>query len=750
MEQRRVWYAHTRDGQPEESWQTLVDHLTGVADLAAQFASRFDCADWAYLAGLWHDLGKAQDAFQRRLRGESVAVEHSLAGAEHALQLGQDGLPLAWVIAGHHAGLANWIASTEGGPTPLKQRLYENRAPGEAWRDRLPESIRDHSLPTLPSFALARAGASPSEAKRRFAFWIRMLFSSLVDADFLDTERFMQPEHADLRGGYDAIGDLWARLDAHLTNLVDSLPESARETPVNRVRAAILRECIARAESPPGVFSLSAPTGGGKTLSSMAFALRHALAHGLDRVLVILPFTSIIEQNARAYREALGAANVLEHHADLTPDGRAKTLGEEVAARHARAVENWDAPVVVSTTVQFFESLHANRPGRCRKLHRIARSVIILDEVQTLPPELLLPILDALNELVRGYGCSLVLSTATPPALTRRESLRHGLPEPAPIVTEPAKLSRALARVRYHWPDPDGERSDWPELADAIAQHSQALIVVDRRADAYALAQAVSERTERPAFHLSTLMCAAHRLDVIDRIRSELAAGEPCHVVSTQLIEAGVDLDFPVVYRALTGLDHIVQAAGRCNREGRLERGDVFVFIPPKDPPAGTLRRGADVATGMLRDLGNGIDTEDPELFDQYFRSFYGIPTDHFGVLREAAELNLAEVAAKFKMIREAGVPVVCPYGNGPQAAAEYREAIRFGRSGRKERRGLQPYLVQVYTNDLRLLKDTGKVIELDDWLCELAPQCMRLYDPNYGLQISEDTLRDPEDLIVR
>lgn len=749
MEQGRVWYAHTRDGQPEESWQTLVDHLTAVAELAAQFASRFDSADWAYLAGLWHDFGKAQDAFQRRLRGEPVAVEHSLAGAEHALQLGQDGLPLAWVIAGHHAGLANWIASTEGGPTPLKQRLYQNRAPDDAWRDRLPESIRDRSLPTLPSFAVARSGASPSEAKRRFAFWIRILFSSLVDADYLDTERFMQPEHADLRGGYDAIGDLWARLDAHLTSLVDSLPESARETPVNRVRAAILRECIARAESPPGVFSLSAPTGGGKTLSSMAFALRHALAHGLDRVLVILPFTSIIEQNARVYREALGAANVLEHHADLTPDGRAKTLGEEVAARHARAVENWDAPVVVSTTVQFLESLHANRPGRCRKLHRIARSVIILDEVQTLPPELLLPILDALNELVRGYGCSLVLSTATPPALTRRESLRHGLPEPAPIVTEPAKLSRALARVRYHWPDPDGDRVDWPELADAIAQHKQGLIVVDRRADAYALAQAVSERTERSAFHLSTLMCAAHRLDVIDRIRSQLAAGEPCHVVSTQLIEAGVDLDFPVVYRALTGLDHIVQAAGRCNREGRLERGDVFVFIPPKDPPAGTLRRGADVATGMLRDLGNGIDTEDPELFDQYFRSFYGIPTDHFGVLREAAELNLAEVAAKFKMIREAGVPVVCPYGDGPRVAAEYREAVRFGRLGRKERRALQPYLVQVYTNDLRLLKDTGKVIELDDWLCELAPQCVRLYDPNYGLQISEDTLRDPEDLIV-
>ncbi len=749
MEEGRVWYAHTRDGQPEESWQTLIDHLTGVADLAAGFASRFDCADWAYLAGLWHDLGKAQDAFQRRLRGESVAVEHSLAGAQHALRLGQAGLPLAWVIAGHHGGLANWIASTDGGPTPLKQRLFQNRASDEPWRDGLPESTLERALPPLPSFLEGRPDSDGIRWKRSFAFWVRMLFSSLVDADYLDTERFMQPEGAAVRGGYDAIGDLWGRLETHLTSLVDSLPESARETPVNRVRAAILRECIARAESPPGVFSLSAPTGGGKTLSSMAFALRHALAHGLDRVLVILPFTSIIEQNARAYREALGAANILEHHADLTLDRRAKTLGEEVAARHARAEENWDAPVIVSTTVQFFESLHANRPGRCRKLHRIARSVIVLDEVQTLPPELLLPILDALNELVRGYGCSLVLSTATPPALTRRQSLPHGLPEPAPIVTEPAKLSRALARVRYHWPDPDGERVDWPELADAIAQHKQGLIVVDRRADAYALAHAVSERTGRPPFHLSTLMCATHRLDVIDRIRSRLAAGEPCHVVSTQLIEAGVDLDFPVVYRALTGLDHIVQAAGRCNREGRLERGDVFVFRPPNDPPAGTLRLGGNVVAGMLRASGNGIDTEDPEVFEQYFRTFYGRPADSYDVLREAAELNFAEVAANFKMIREAGLPVVCPYGNGPQVAAEYREAIRFGRLGRKERRALQPYLVQVYTNDMRALKESGKVIELDDWLCELAPQCKRLYDANYGLHISEETLNDPEDLIV-
>ena len=746
----RTYYAHTLEGYPETAWQTLPNHLHETASLAAQFASAFQSEEWAWLAGLWHDMGKYQDAFQARLRGEAVSVDHASIGAVNAAQSGPSALSLAFLIAGHHAGLANWVERTGSGPTPLKERLSKCKAAYDKCRQSIPKELADQEIPNLPDFLQAEASSNPKAAQRHTSYWMRMLFSALVDADYLDTERFMQPQRFEDRGGWDSIETLWTALDTYLKEFTRGLAEEVRNTPVNLARSTLLSDCLERASLPPGLFSLPAPTGSGKTLSSMAFALCHAVKHGLERVIVVLPYTSIIEQNAEVYRDVLGPANVLEHHASLTPERRRETLGDELTTQHQRAEENWDAPVIVTTTVQFFESLHANRPSRCRKLHRLARSVIILDEVQALPPGLLLPILDSMNELLNHYGCSIVLSTATPPALTRRESLPLGLPEPASIPAKPEEHFQTLARVHYQWPQPEEQALDWHELASQLSRYKQVLTVVDRRAHAYELAKTLLEQTGEQPFHLSTLMCPAHRLALIERIRERLKNGEPCRVVSTQLIEAGVDLDFPVVYRALAGLDHIVQAAGRCNREGRLERGEVIVFRPPQEPPPGTLRRGMHVTESMLKESEGSLDPDTPEVFERYFRHFYGQPQDERNILREAQSFNFANIAAQFKLIDDTNqMSIVCPYEGGSEAVEAFRTAQEQDRLSREEFRGLQAYLVQVYIPQLESLAESGAVLELSDRLFELAPGQLSRYDPIYGLILAGDFQTDPAELIT-
>ncbi|MCA9774349.1 MAG: CRISPR-associated endonuclease Cas3'', partial [Myxococcales bacterium] len=667
----RRFYARSLEGADSEAWQRLEDHLRGVARRAREAAAAFESGDWGYVAGLWHDIGKYRPEFQRKLRGEPFqgSSEHSGAGA--ALAAAADpklGLPLAFVIAGHHAGLANWIDS-EGGVTPLKERLASNRAVLDAIRRDVPAEIRDASLPTaLPSLLDPRTLSDMDARRLASEFWTRMLFSALVDADRLDAEAFVTPNRAKFRAGFSSVSTLRERLDAYLEAKIDGLTETARSTRVNRARAEVLAACREAADREPGFFSLTVPTGGGKTLSAMSFALRHAERRGLRRVIVVIPYTSIIEQNAREYRRAIGDEEVIEHHSNFDVEKYRQARGETWATRRDLATENWEAPVIVTTTVQFFESLFSNRPGRCRKLHNVAKSVIVLDEVQTLPTDFLVPILDGLNELVARYGCSVVLSTATPPALVARPAFEFGLGDVRPIVDDSGALARDLKRVEYEWPDPDEAPIPWDVLADEVAAHDRALVVVHRRGDARHLAVLLdARRGDEAIVHLSALMCPAHRSAVVDAVKARLARGERCLLVSTQLIEAGVDVDFPIVYRAFGGLDSIVQAAGRCNREGRLERGRVVVFRAPSEPPFGMPRKGLAETASLLREFEGALDAEDPAVSERYFRALYHASTlDSHHIQTKRRELKFANVSAKFKMIEDGATEtVVVPWGDG-------------------------------------------------------------------------------------
>src|SRR4051794_11355014 len=417
-----ILFAHSLAGHSESEWEELEAHLRAVAFRAEEFAAAFEAGEWGRLAGLWHDLGKARPEFQARLRGSGESVEHAGVGAALASSRNKvTGLPLAFAIAGHHAGLADLADSPEGGgPRPLQQRLKEN-VPLLKDLKGLPTGLTEMPLPALPKLE-----GDPKASIRSLELWTRFLFSALVDADFLATEEFYSPGRRLAVGEYDDIPSLRRRLDEHLVRFLAGLPEEKRESLVNRRRAEVLAACRTAAERPRGLFSLTVPTGGGKTLAAMAFALRHAERWDLRRAIVAIPFTSIIEQNARVYAGALGPRNVLEHHSALDPLA-AEERNREAELRRRLAAENWDAPVVVTTNVQLFESLFANSPSRCRKLHRIARSVILLDEAQTLPADYLLAVLDILKELTLHYGCTVVLTTATQPALTRRESLPQGL-----------------------------------------------------------------------------------------------------------------------------------------------------------------------------------------------------------------------------------------------------------------------------------------------------------------------------------
>lgn len=745
--------AHRRENADEP----LELHILEVAARAEEFASQFGSSDWGRLLGAWHDLGKYRIGFQRHIRGEDVprsASEHSIAGACLVAERfrGEFGRLLAFAIAGHHAGLANEI-SCEDGPRPLDARLKTGLATLDEIRVAAAPWTPDMTLPE-PVQTRRREGEPENAHRRRRALWLRMLFSALVDADYLATEAFMQPGKARLRKLSLVIDGLAAQLRRVIDAKVANLAPEEREREVNRARSEILEYCRAAAARSPGFFSLTVPTGAGKTLSAMSFALEHAAQHDLRRVIVVLPFTTILEQNAGVYADALGAENVLEHHSNLTNEHREKRLSQEHTNRHELAEENWDAPIIVTTTVQFFESFFANRPSKCRKLHNVSKSVIVLDEVQALPRGFLLPILELLKGLVADYGCTVVLSTATPPALRARENFPGGLPVAHAIVPNEADYFRRLARVRYHWDIQ--EEKPWEALVEKLADHERVLAVVHKRADARTVAEMLAERTGKPVWHLSALMCPAHRSDHVAEIRERLSEGKPCRVVSTQLIEAGVDLDFPVVYRALAGLDSIVQAAGRCNREGKEPCGDIHVFRAPTEPPKGILAQALST-TELMWNFEGDLDPNAPAVFERFFKGLYGAQgtqMDLRHIQRALQEWNFATAAKNFKLIDDGGqFTVVCPWGDGPKHLVTFREAHKHERLTRQHHRALRPYMVSVYATQARELKDSGALVEvvpdaeLDLW--ELSPMYTKnAYTEAYGLTL-ESAQADPESLIL-
>ena len=541
--------------KPDGTYQPLREHEENVAALAGEFAAAFGAQEHGYRTGLLHDIGKYSDNGQKRQRNpaHTAKVDHASAGAQLAAQLGD---PFAaFAVAGHHGGLPDWGDKTNDGGGTLWARLNKCLTGGNdpsAWKMEI----------EIPAKARFPAWLAAEKDARRLAMYTRMLFSCLVDADYLDTETAIQGGQP--RGEGETPERLLEKLNAHVAPWL--------EAPANDLcakRSAILARCLRGGEDERGLYTLTVPTGGGKTISSLALALSHAAKHGLKRVIYVVPYTSIILQNTDVFDEVLGEENVLEHHSQIEiPDDEEET---PEAYRKRLACENWDAPVVVTTAVQFFESLYAAKTSKYRKLHNIANSVVIFDEAQTIPVPFLMPCVSAIGELVQHYGVTAVLCTATQPALDGMFAACAPELKSREIAPDPDGLFDFFRRVRFVQ---EGAKTD-VEVAERLASEQQVLCIVNSRKRARAIYQMLPEKGR---FHLSTLMTAVDRERILKVIRERLKDGQPCRVVSTSLVEAGVDVDFPTVWREMAGLDSILQSGGRCNREGKRQVGGQAVL----------------------------------------------------------------------------------------------------------------------------------------------------------------------------
>ncbi|MDY6987224.1 MAG: CRISPR-associated helicase Cas3' [Thermodesulfobacteriota bacterium] len=737
----QTYYAHSLKGMPPSEWQSLDEHLRNVAEKARSLAEVFGAGDWAYLAGLWHDLGKYSEEFQQMLHDSATPesadvrktkrIDHSSAGGRHAANLWRDvGKLLAYTIVGHHAGLPDGKHSTG---SDLAARLDPKRTIPDI-SDACSQFLKTDEKPKFPiTFKSGRVGF-------QLAFFIRMFYSCLVDADFLDTQQFLDSERASLREDRPVLASLEELLFSRLR-------EFKPDTDINRKRADILQCCVDAAAKAPGLFTLTVPTGGGKTLSSLAFALRHSLTYQKDRIIYIIPFTSIIEQNAAVFRSILGDEAVLEHHSNYTPDkmDADETDDSIQAKRHRMACENWDAPVIVTTNVQFFDSLFANRSSKCRKLHNVANSVIILDEAQMLPEPYLRPCLEAIRELTRNYGCTIVLCTATQPALIKSPAFPLGLSEDrvTEITADPQELHLAFKRVHLK---NIGRLSD-DRLAEELAEQDGTLCIVNTRQRAYNLFQLI--RTLPGAHHLSARMCPAHRSEVLTGIRKSLEKDEPCRVVATQLVEAGVDLDFPVVFREMAGLDAIAQAAGRCNRNAKVDAGEVSIFLPEDGRIPRLFRRAAGAADSVL---GRFEDPFAPEAMTDYFRHVYWLAGDELDKKQILSDLEsgvlegdfpFRQIAERFRLIESDMIPVIVPWNDKAEKLIDLLEYAEFPGS---VLRRLQPYMVQIYPHEFVQLQTDGAIYMIQDRYAALV-SLVPFYQKDSGLTVSPAKLK-PDDYI--
>ncbi|AEJ20059.1 CRISPR-associated helicase/endonuclease Cas3 [Gracilinema caldarium] len=737
------FFAHRREGEDREDWQPLIEHLKKTAEMARDFCADANIAELAYIAGLIHDLGKYSDAFQKRLEGTGPRVEHSTAGAKELKAL-LKGTPqevfahlLVYPIMGHHTGLPDYGNETDLEGGTVCARLKNQLPDYSAYKSEV--DLYTLSFPKRLNIQPLRLRVFPDKPTKDYfgfslSFLVRMIYSALVDADFQETETYMKGSKP--RGGYDDITTLRDKMGAYLKQFEN--PSSD----INHKRNEILQACIAKGmNEKPGFFSLTVPTGGGKTLASMAFALHHAAEHGLKRVIYVIPFTTIIEQNAKVFKTIFGEGQVLEHHSNFDWEGKKRDNPDDrtnsALAKLKLAAENWDIPIVVTTNVQFFESLFANRSSRCRKLHNIAKSVIIFDEAQMLPREYMRPAMAAVWELVTNYGASAVFCTATQPGLERF------LPENAEVrelAPNPHELFNFYKRVEVKYvgtlPDED--------LITRLNAHEQALCIVNTRRHASGLFSGLEGEGN---FHLSTLMCPAHRRTKLEEIKERLSSGKPCRVVSTTVMEAGIDLDFPVGYRALSGLDSINQAAGRVNREMRRGVSEMFVFEPKSEFIKKTpsfLKQSAEVTRMVLRD--HAAEPISIPVISAFFERLYDLqdPNISFDVKRimecfdsADARFKYETAAREFQIIEDSTETVIIPYNEEAQSLIEELKSTDYPFFTLRK---LQPYTVSIFTTEFDKLSSKGVILTIDDTYYVLNPDYMKeYYDFDKGLIIPEN-----------
>lgn len=797
------YFAHSTEKTDTSDWQQLAGHLLAVAVLAREFVREFGLNDpavndEAFLTGLLHDLGKYRPAFQaylRRERAGDAETRHAIYGGAYACT--SDQLGAAFTIAGHHAGLHDLADLQDGTGKAVEKEnfvalagLLEKEYPttralliDNAPNKQVAASLEKELPATLPPFPgeaahLAKLAEEPEDTLNLATeMYTRMLFSCLVDADRLDSAYWSKPGISTVLLANSEVpldpDQLLSLVIAERDRKRAAAQAAAHNPALSDAQNRIFDACLATGTQLPGFFSLTVPTGGGKTLSAMAFALAHAKANRLRRVIVVIPYLSIIEQNAAEYRHILDPKNkgiVLENHSSVKPRDNSN---EEANSRLELITENWDAPIIITTSVQFIESLFTASPSRARKLHNIARSVVIFDEVQTLPTHLLRPMLNMFRELTANYGVSFVFSSATQPAFRRSRSLPDGFDEHeiTEIAPEPAEFYRTLRRVTYKL-ETRTEPLGWEALAGQLAATPQCLCVVNLTRHARELWETLDNtlREEHRArgggdypdslrpVHLSSAMCPAHRLALIRWVRMRLDSGLPCRVVSTQLIEAGVDVDFPAVWRAMGPLDSIVQVAGRCNRKGRFPPAESFVrvFTPAdvKKLPQGIYSTATQQAASTLLRLGEGAAEKlstSPDIFRDYFTELYAITSTDYdrpgqaSIQEERANLHFRKVAEKAKVIEDDGQPVIIPIGKARHLIEKIRARKPGGgepRFSRDDLHRLQRYMVNVRTKNFeRLLHDT----QIEPLLHNLDLFVLKegAYHANLGLLVEARPLED-------
>lgn len=750
----KVYIAHSQNNVGTK--HRLAQHLSAVSQLANSYFGACEGASEAKLAGLLHDLGKYGDLFQRRLEGKESGLDHWTAGAWVAMAQYQS-LAAAFAIYGHHVGLPSYQELKRIGKLPDFESHHPNGLRlSDSDCERLMARFTADGLkvdkPETPIFTSSAFSLGDMLDQRR-------IFSALTDADFVDTEAHFD---GDQNGKVYREPGSSLQADKALTILQAELDRlgvnSDPSNTITRVRKTLLNNCLDAASTNTGLFTLTAPTGSGKTLAMLAFALQHAAKHKLRRVVMVIPYLTITEQTAKIYSDLFephfGPRYVLEHHslAGLGKENSESDAEREQERQRRLLSENWDAPIVITTSVQLLESLFSNRPSTCRKLHRLAESVILFDEVQTLPLHLALPTLAALSHLADQWCSSVVFSTATQPAFQHLDLLiKEHVPtgwQPREIVIQPQKMSDQLRRVSYHWPQ-IGQQTDWPTLAQQINQQAQALCIVNLKKHAKALWETVvgeAAKENESVLHLSTNLCAAHRQDVLEQVRRKLDDKEPVTLIATQCVEAGVDVDFPAVWRSIAPLDAIIQAAGRCNREGKLENGDLTVFIPEDTPypPMAGYQQATKITEHLLRSIGvENFDPHSADVIQRYYQELYdlGRPSDQAkNLMQVIREVDFPEVAQQYRLIKQDSINVIVPYAEESVLYAQLMTEASERGLNQKWIRKARPLTISLYrpkddepiwgalqaVNYLRATND-----KMTDWFIYLREED---YHPQLGL----------------